>query len=340
MQSDRPSKPRSFWTTLPGLFTAAGAFLGSVATLITALYSAGLLGPPKSSSTAPLEQTGEARLEAPSGGVPNVRANSLEHLKGTINALQIRGFNELQAGELDTAFRTFQEAQQYLDQADTRAPEDITLLEMRGYMLKDWALVCQDLSKTDEADQHLKAAEAAFQAVLKRQPSASAYNGLGSVYILRGDLDRAEQEIRRALQLEPGYEAAKHDLALIQQRRNKPVPTPALSTSKLVANRQVPCTPTYPIQPAPQGWRVLFIGSSNSAVEGAQVYLDGKCQGRITRRSTGEQFLMLRVPPGKYEITVKKDGFVDFQRNVDIAPSLLPDDKTPKVPVLFDLVAR
>lgn len=339
MQGDRPSKPRSFWTTLPGLFTAAGAFLGSVATLITALYSTGLLGPSKSSSTAPLERTAEARPEAPSG-VPTVRANSLENLKDTINALQIRGINELQARELDKAFGTFQEAQKYLDQADTLAPQDINLLEMRGYMLKDWALVCQDLSKTEEADEHLKTAEAAFQAVLKRQPSANAYNGLGSVYILRGDLDRAEQEIRRALQLKPGYEAAKHDLALIQQRRNNPVPVPAPSTSKLGANPHVPCTPTYPIQPAPQGWRVLFIGSSNSAVEDAEVYLDGKCQGRIKRRSTGEPFLMLRVPPGKYEIAVKKNGFVDFRRNVDVAPSLLPDDRTPKVPVLFDLAAK
>jgi len=34
----------------------------------------------------------------------------------------------------------------------------------------------------------------AEEADTKHQPDASAYNGLGSVYVARGDLDRAEQD--------------------------------------------------------------------------------------------------------------------------------------------------
>ena len=46
-----------------------------------------------------------------------------------------------------------------------------------------------------------------------------ALNGLGSVSILRNDLDRGERYIRRALEIAPGYSAAKHDLRLIERLR-------------------------------------------------------------------------------------------------------------------------
>lgn len=49
----------SFWSTLPGLFTALGALIGSVAGLITALHAAGIFGLVlgSGSSSQPSEQT-------------------------------------------------------------------------------------------------------------------------------------------------------------------------------------------------------------------------------------------------------------------------------------------
>ncbi len=41
----KPPQPRSFWATLPGIFTAVGGLIAAVATLITALASVGVFSP-------------------------------------------------------------------------------------------------------------------------------------------------------------------------------------------------------------------------------------------------------------------------------------------------------
>jgi hypothetical protein len=43
MENNKDSKP-SFWSTIPGMMTALGAIIGASAGLITALYSAGVIG--------------------------------------------------------------------------------------------------------------------------------------------------------------------------------------------------------------------------------------------------------------------------------------------------------
>src|SRR5262249_38522023 len=114
----------------------------------------------------------------------------------------------------------------------------------------------------------------------------------------------------------------------------------AVRDAKRATQAVAVCTPRFPLEPAPQGWRVLYLSSTNDAVEGAEVYVDGKCQGTIGRHYSQELGLMLRLPPGKYEIMVKKKGFSDFQRTVDVEPSQLPNEKTGKVSVHFDLASK
>jgi hypothetical protein len=48
---------KSFWSTIPGILTAFGGIIGSIAALVTALYTAGVLG--HKPLPAPLEQRSE-----------------------------------------------------------------------------------------------------------------------------------------------------------------------------------------------------------------------------------------------------------------------------------------
>ena len=95
------------------------------------------------------------------------------------------------------------------------------MIELRGYMWKDWALVSRKLKRDEDTELYLRNAEKAFKRALNRRPTEGAYNGLGSVYIMQGNLESAEREIRNALRLNPNYAAAKHDLELVQRLRNR-----------------------------------------------------------------------------------------------------------------------
>ncbi len=159
---------------------------------------------------------------APSSSVPGTATQpSLSQLKARIGASQRRGLTALQAGRLAEASRSFEEADRNLKHAEQQGPEDVELIELRGYMWKDWALVSQKLNRTDDTETYLRNAENAFKRALARRPTEGAYNGLGSVYIMQGDLESAEREIRNALHLNPDYAAAKHDLELVQRLKNR-----------------------------------------------------------------------------------------------------------------------
>ncbi len=147
--------------------------------------------------------------------------SSLNALITRIASLQNKGLVALQAGRLSEASRLFKEADRSLEFAEKQAPQDVVVIELRGYMWKDWALISQKLKKTDDTEMYLRNSEKAFRRVLKRRPTEAVYNGLGSVYIMQGDLESAEREIRNALRLNPNYAAAKHDLELVQRLRNR-----------------------------------------------------------------------------------------------------------------------
>jgi hypothetical protein len=99
------------------------------------------------------------------------------------------------------------------------------------------------------------------------------------------------------------------------------------------------CAPSYPQAPLMPGARVMFFTSS-SAAQGAQVYLDGKCQGLIKQEAPGRaasSLMLVNVPPGQHAVTVRLQGYRDFQTGVSVVPSTQPPQETPKVVVNFQL---
>ena len=91
------------------------------------------------------------------------------------------------------------------------------LLNLRGYQHKNWALVYQRSNLKDKATEKLVSAEKDFKKVLDAEPKdPSALNGMGSVLITRGDFGQAEGYIRKALDIAPDYQAARHDLKIIE----------------------------------------------------------------------------------------------------------------------------
>lgn len=146
---------------------------------------------------------------------------SLQEQTRRITSLQYRGLEALKAGRLSEASNLFEEADKILQRAEEQSPRDVALLELRGYMWKNWALISRKLQRNDDTERYLENAARTFKQVLNRRPTDAAYNGLGSVYIMQGDLESAEREIRNALRLNPNYAAAKHDLELVQRLRNR-----------------------------------------------------------------------------------------------------------------------
>jgi tetratricopeptide (TPR) repeat protein len=204
------------------LFVGVAVFAGKVvyrANQVAA--SEALPTPTPSSSNGTLDENADEPTPRPVSA-----AEDLDQIESKIDALQTEGLFKLyddSAGteRLGNANRTFEEADTLLSQAEKNAAGDVRLLELRGYMYKDFAMLSREQSKPEEFERFLKKAEETFNAVLERRPSPSAYNGLGSVYMLRGDIDRAEKEIHSALELAPDYEPAKQDLQQIENLKKE-----------------------------------------------------------------------------------------------------------------------
>jgi Flp pilus assembly protein TadD len=172
-----------------------------------------------SPSTAPTRVREEAKTRQPSVPI-ELQIESLDELKSKVRSHQEQGLTHMERREFEQAIDVFQRAQVYLNQALIRAPEDLYVQNLRGYMLKDWAQVSLFLGKETEAGKLLDEAADTFHLIIKQDSNdAGAHNGMGSVYAIRGDLDRAEKEIRTALRLMPDYEAAQDDLKLVEKLR-------------------------------------------------------------------------------------------------------------------------
>jgi hypothetical protein len=98
--------------------------------------------------------------------------------------------------------------------------------EKNAYLIKYWDAI---QAREARPDPLLEAAESLFQKSLAIRPSnASALNGLGSIFMLRRDLDAAEFFVRRALDQarKEGfrYEAAEEDLRTILRLKQERQP--------------------------------------------------------------------------------------------------------------------
>jgi len=141
--------------------------------------------------------------------------------KLAIANLQATGIKAIEAGETDSAARAFREAEGEISAGLRESPKDLTLLGQQGYLYKNQGIVAFREGKVDEAKDLLNKAENSFKTILDIDPKdPGALNGMGSVCFYRGDLDRAEAYVRKALEIAPDYQAAQHDLQLIQ-RLNK-----------------------------------------------------------------------------------------------------------------------
>ena len=111
-----------------------------------------------------------------------------------------------------------------LTRALDKSPADSMLLNFKGYWHKNRAILYLMSNSVDKVNDELSDSERTFKAIIESEPTdPSALNGLGSVSILRGDLDRGEKYIVKALAIAPNYQAAQHDLQLIKRlRESKP----------------------------------------------------------------------------------------------------------------------
>jgi tetratricopeptide (TPR) repeat protein len=145
--------------------------------------------------------------------------------KLSIANLQATGIKAIEAGETDSAERVFREAEGQIQTGLRESPKDLTLLNQQGYLYKNQAIVALREGKADEAKDLLNKAENSFKTILDIDPKdPGALNGMGSVYFCRGDLDRAEEYVRKALEIAPNYQAAQHDLQLIQRLKKQRQP--------------------------------------------------------------------------------------------------------------------
>ena len=112
-----------------------------------------------------------------------------------------RGNLHLQAGDLQAAYTDLHDAIERVDGAQAR------------YTL---ANVCHHLERLDEELQHLE------RAVQLAPAFAAAHLNLGTLRLLRGDMEAAEVSLKRAVALQPKLATAHAHLSLLYRRTGRP----------------------------------------------------------------------------------------------------------------------
>ena len=159
---------------------------------------------------------------------------SLEDATAELRVQQGRYFSLLVGRRAADALELAQNTQAYLDKVLPLYPQDPELKVTRGYLFKNEAMAMIDLHRQKEADLALDKAEAIFRTMIEEHSrDASAWNGLGSVEMVRGNFDKAHRYVDKALLLLPDYSAARADHAQILARVKK-------STCRLTRKRPQP----------------------------------------------------------------------------------------------------
>lgn len=131
----------------------------------------------------------------------------------------------LSEGDLSRAKELLGDQEKLLKRELYDSPDDLMLINFQGYWHKNSAMLYRDSGMKDDAADALRDSEEAFSTVLRAEPvEPSALNGLGRVSILRGDLDRAEEYVLKALTVAPRYQAAVNDLKSIERLREAQAP--------------------------------------------------------------------------------------------------------------------
>jgi len=129
-----------------------------------------------------------------------------------VHGLQMAALRAVQDGDLQLALDRLSEAEATIDDGLASAPDDLMFRNLRAYQHKNWAII-----RPDQADDRLGLAEEMFRGIIDEDPlEPSALNGLGSVELMRGNTPGARSLIERALEIEPDYAAARHDLDQVE----------------------------------------------------------------------------------------------------------------------------
>ena len=132
--------------------------------------------------------------------------------KQALYPMQVNFFKYYFAHDYDNAMLTIDRAFEILDRVLPLFPEDLELQNLRAYMFKNMSMVLRDLHRDDEFYRALSEAEKMFKAIRDQDPNdAGAWNGLGSIALLRGEYQKALAYIEKALEINPNYEEAKND---------------------------------------------------------------------------------------------------------------------------------
>ena len=139
-----------------------------------------------------------------------------EAFAGLAIAYQVQATEYIKANDADHATEALDKAEENAKIAWQYDPSDATLLMQIGFIEKDFAVKYSDEGSTARAGESLDKAEKLFKLGLggNENEQAAAHNGLGDVFLIRGNFDKAINEYETATKMLPDYTAAWNDLVL------------------------------------------------------------------------------------------------------------------------------
>jgi hypothetical protein len=145
--------------------------------------------------------------------IPALGRGTIERIYQELTDDQMRYFAALD-GNAAKALKIARDTLRKLNRVCPRHPQDVWLQLTRGYTHKNVAQALVRLGRDLEAADALDLAESTFAtAVAERPRDAGAWNGLGSVEAVRGNLRKALKYVNKALAIQPDYPEAQQDRA-------------------------------------------------------------------------------------------------------------------------------
>lgn len=130
-------------------------------------------------------------------------------------AYQLQANEMIRQENFGQAEDALNKADRYVKTALQYEPADPFLHVQLGYVNKELAQRYSATGKSKKAQANIEKATTHFKmAIGANDNNASAHNGLGSVYVIQRDYDRAIKASRKATELEPKYLFAYYDLAM------------------------------------------------------------------------------------------------------------------------------
>jgi tetratricopeptide (TPR) repeat protein len=142
---------------------------------------------------------------------------SRDSIKKQIRRIQVGAVKLIREGQIEQARENLREAQALLGQALEETPTDVAIQILQGYIFKTMAQVLHAAHEDDRPD--IERGEKIFKLLVEDLPAnptdaAAATNGLGNMYHLKGEYDKAILNYKHAVTILPDYTYAWHDMFL------------------------------------------------------------------------------------------------------------------------------